>query len=34
MAGWYHEGGGVSPEELAKRYADIALGAVRAVDAA
>ncbi|MDQ6522916.1 TetR family transcriptional regulator [Nocardioides sp. LHD-245] len=31
IAWWYHEGGGVSPEDMAKRYVDIALGVVRAV---
>ncbi|MFT4287945.1 TetR/AcrR family transcriptional regulator [Nocardioides sp.] len=34
VATWYHEGGGVSPEEMAHRYVDIALGVVHAVDAA
>jgi AcrR family transcriptional regulator len=31
VASWYHEGGGVTHEEMAKRYVELALGTVRDV---
>lgn len=34
VASWYHEGGGVSHEEMATRYVELALGTVRGTPAA